>query len=65
MRAVERGEQLPEPIIAELPRLIITIQDDGSVGVTGPLNNKLLCYGILEAAKDAIKNYQPSVLIKP
>jgi hypothetical protein len=28
------------------------------VGVTGPIDNKVMAYGMLEAAKDAISEYQ-------
>jgi hypothetical protein len=27
--------------------------------ITGPLHNKMLCYGLLEAARDAIKDFKP------
>ena len=35
--------------------LSITIDDDGKVSLAGPLKNMLLCYGMLETAKDALK----------
>lgn len=41
------------------PRLIIELEPNGQVVVNGPIQNKLLCYGLLEAAKDAIKEYKP------
>lgn len=37
-------------------QLLIEITDAGEVSVTGPITEKLLCYGLLEAAKDAIRN---------
>ena len=37
--------------------LTIELQPDGKVGVTGPIDNKVLCYGMLEAARDAIKDF--------
>lgn len=45
---------LPEPI-----ELHITFdQQTGNVQVTGPLPNKLLCYGMLELAKDVIREFK-------
>ena len=38
-------------------QLIITMDDSGSVGVNGPLQNPLLCYGLLEMAKVAIHDH--------
>ena len=37
--------------------LLVQLLPNGSVQVTGPIGNRALCYGILEAAKDAIRNY--------
>lgn len=38
--------------------LTITLdQTTGQVNVNGPIDNGLLCYGLLEAAKDAIRQY--------
>ena len=39
--------------------LKITVTRNGEISVEGPLENKLLCMGILEMAKDAVKNYDP------
>jgi hypothetical protein len=39
--------------------LVLTITLDqlsGALNVNGPIQNALLCYGMLEAAKDAIRN---------
>lgn len=41
-------------------RLIISLEPNGQVTVNGPIANKLLCYGLLEAAKDAIKEWKPA-----
>jgi hypothetical protein len=46
-------------------QLIINIDEKGQINVTGPIENKLLCYGILECARQAIQNYVPSPIIKP
>ena len=36
-------------------KLTITVLPDGHVEVEGPIDNKVLCYGMLECAKDAIR----------
>ncbi|MFW6206963.1 MAG: hypothetical protein ACOC5J_03420 [Gemmatimonadota bacterium] len=36
-------------------KMEIRLTDEGEVRVRGPLQNPLLCYGLLEAAKDAIR----------
>ena len=38
-------------------QLTITLQDDGQVQITGPIEQLLVCYGLLEAAKDAIREF--------
>ena len=40
-------------------QLIISLRQDGNVDVQGPIANKVLCYGLLERAKDAIRTYEP------
>lgn len=37
--------------------LHIILLPDGKVTITGPINQKLLCYGLLESARDAIKEF--------
>jgi hypothetical protein len=46
-------------------QLLITMDDAGNVNVSGPIENKLLCFGMIEMAKPAIQNYVPSPIIKP
>lgn len=57
-----------------MPIELKIVQDDtGQVLVSGPIGNKLLCYGLLEAARDAIQAYheqnkklvQPASLVLP
>jgi len=36
-------------------QLVITMTAAGQMNVTGPLQNPLLCYGMLELAKDIIR----------
>ena len=39
-------------------QLVITFdQITGRVEVNGPINNAMLCYGMLEAAKDSIRTF--------
>lgn len=49
-----------------LPKLMIEVMPDGSVQVQGPIQNRMLCYGLLEAAKDAIRRHgdQPQPLVQ-
>lgn len=39
-------------------QLTITLQDDGRLQVTGPIQDLMLCYGLLEATKDALRAQQ-------
>ena len=36
--------------------ILITLHDTGQLTITGPIQNKALAYGLLELAKDAIRN---------
>lgn len=36
-------------------RIEITMTDKGEIAVSGPFNNKLLCFGLLEIARDVIR----------
>lgn len=40
-------------------QLVITLTPEGQVQVAGPLNDRVLCYGLLESARDAIREYRP------
>ncbi len=37
--------------------LTITREEDGRVSISGPLDNKVLCYGLLECGKDALRDF--------
>ena len=41
-------------------KLVITLNTRGNVTVEGPIANKVLCYGLLESAKDALRSYEAS-----
>lgn len=36
----------------------ITVSNEGEIRVHGPIQDKILCYGLLEIAKDVIRNYK-------
>ena len=35
-------------------KIEIVMTDDGQIGFRGPVENKILCYGLLEVARDII-----------
>ncbi len=39
-------------------RLEITLDDAGRVNVSGPLNDAILCHGLLQLAADNLREYQ-------
>ena len=43
----------------------ITLDEKGQVLVTAPFDNKIICYGLLEVAKDVVRDFKPSPIIKP
>jgi hypothetical protein len=50
--------------------LKITVDDAGKISVNGPISNRMLCYGMLEMARDAInkfvdQNQSPIVQVPP
>ena len=49
----------PTPQVPIQAQITVTLFANGQVGVNGPLENKIVCYGLLEAARDAIKDYVP------
>lgn len=38
-------------------QLVVTMNENGEIGVNGPIQNQLLCYGLLEMAKVAIQDH--------
>lgn len=38
-------------------QITITLDENGAISVNGPLENPILCYGLLVMAKDAIANH--------
>lgn len=47
---------MPEPMV----QLLLTLNKDGTLNVTGPIDDRVLCYGMLDYAKDVIREYQAS-----
>ena len=39
--------------------LTITLQNNGGISVNGPIENKILCFGMLELAKQTIFDFDP------
>ena len=54
-------------------QLIITLTDENQINISGPIQNKLLCYGMMCVAMDAMREsheqnkqlIQPATLIPP
>jgi hypothetical protein len=38
-------------------QLTITLHEQGGVDVSGPISNPILCYGLLEMGRDALKEF--------
>ncbi len=38
--------------------LRITVSNEGEIRVYGPVQDKILCFGLLEMAKDAIRDHK-------
>ena len=56
-------QEEPKPV-----QLIITLLPDGKVNLTGPITNKMFCYGLLEMAREILYDFskaQKIDLIKP
>ena len=52
------NEDIRQEAPAQTPpqtRLVIVMDQQGRFGVNGPIDNMMLCYGLLEMAKDAIR----------
>lgn len=50
-----------------MPRaqLTITINDDGTVSITGPIHDKMVCYALLEVGRDTIKEHADALAKSP
>lgn len=45
-----------DEVPSALPRLVIEVVGSGAINVSGPIHDKILSYGLLEMAKDAIRD---------
>lgn len=45
----------PSPILFTL---VITMNQAGEISLSGPLENKVLCYGLLEVGRDIVANHK-------
>jgi hypothetical protein len=52
---MEENEKPQQPQVIELR--ISQVMGSNTVNVTGPVDNKMLCYSLLEMARDAIKDH--------
>ena len=41
-------------------QLIIQIEDNGKFNMVGPLDNKVVCYGLLQLAIEAVSKHVPA-----
>lgn len=49
-------------------QLVITIAEGGKINVTGPIDDPILAYGMLEVARDVIRDYnaeQQQRIVRP
>ena len=43
----------------------IMVEKSGKIGVTGPLDNEFLCYGLLEKARQVVQTYATQHNVQP
>ncbi len=65
----DNGNELNKEQLERKPIILtITFNHDGRVTLSGPLHDRVLCYGLLEMAREVIydfKNAQKIDLVKP
>ena len=44
-------------------KILIELLDDGNMLINGPLENKVLCYGLLKMAEVLVTNYEAKKVI--
>ena len=47
----------------EKVRITISLMDDGNISMTGPLDDKILSYGMLEVARQIVTNHKASKIV--
>ncbi len=45
--------------------MTIELEGTGQVSVSGPLENKILCYGLLEMARQSVYESDPAKRVQP
>lgn len=59
----------PKNVLPELPQggiqLIITMLPGGQINLNGPLHDKILCYGLLQVARDIVRDFKPQQVVVP
>ena len=50
-------EPTPVPEAQSQTRMVLDLTPEGRVAVTGPVENAILCYGLLEMARQAVYEY--------
>jgi hypothetical protein len=53
------------PAPAQAIRLVITMVPGQQPRIEGPLQDKMLCYALLEVARDAIKDFKAPLVVVP
>ena len=64
----ESPPETPQPETPAEPApftMTIVMQSNGSVNLTAPFQNKILCYGLLEIARDIVRDYQNAAVAEP
>ncbi len=61
LEVVKGGVEEQQPSI----QIIISMFPNGQINVNGPIHDKILCYGLLEIARDIVKDYKPQQVIVP
>lgn len=51
-------EESGDPAPAPLPEITIRLQPNGGVSVTGPLEHKVLCLGMLAMAENVVNTFR-------
>ncbi len=46
-------------------QLVITMEENGHINVNGPIENKILCFGLLKIVEKIIMDFQPPKVIVP
>lgn len=44
-------------------QIVINVDSNGQINVTGPIEQKALCVGVIEIAKDVVIRFKPPVVI--